>query len=111
MAPEAAKYAAEARDIADALGRVRFTDIAPRDEEAEAHALEHLAMTGEDLDENEEIKEKRAMEQLEDLMGGVSTGAAAAGASERRPTPDDVAALSARLDAISSAVGIVLQRS
>ncbi|KZV73669.1 hypothetical protein PENSPDRAFT_602493 [Peniophora sp. CONT] len=105
--PEAAQYAAEARELADAFGRVRFTDIAPRDEEAEAHALEHIAMTGEDLDESEEIREKRAMEQLEDLMGGVSTGAAIASKGEKRPTPDDVAALSARLDALSAAIGII----
>lgn len=111
--PEAVRNAAEARELADMLGRVRFTDIAPRDQEAEAHALEHLAMTGEDVDENEEIREKRAMEQLEDLMSGVSASVANPGQREKRPTPEDVATLAARLDALSAAAGIVLdpQRS
>lgn len=73
-------------------------------------------MTGEDLDDNEEIREKRAMEQLEDLMGGVSTGVTGTtGTSkgEKRPTPGEVAALSARLDVLGAAVGVVLdpQRS
>ncbi|VDB95749.1 unnamed protein product [Peniophora sp. CBMAI 1063] len=91
--PDASKCATEAQDIATALSQIRFADIAPRDEEAEAHALEHLAMTGEDLDENEEIRDRRAMEQLEDLMGGVSTSTTSAVQGEKRPTPDDVAAL------------------
>ncbi|KAF7297305.1 Yae1-N domain-containing protein [Mycena indigotica] len=39
---------AEAREISASLADVRFSDIAPRDLEAEAHAREHLALDNDD---------------------------------------------------------------
>ncbi|KAF7968652.1 hypothetical protein HWV62_9787 [Athelia sp. TMB] len=58
----------EAREISSLLSNIRFTDIAPRDLEAEEHARQHLDNDGDALDENEELEAKRKMEQLEDML-------------------------------------------
>ncbi|KIM78529.1 hypothetical protein PILCRDRAFT_98408 [Piloderma croceum F 1598] len=58
----------EARDIASLLANIRFTDIAPRDLEAEEHARQHLEADDNTLDMNEEVEEKRRMEELEDIQ-------------------------------------------
>ncbi|EEB93318.1 hypothetical protein MPER_08043 [Moniliophthora perniciosa FA553] len=65
--PEDDPTVLEARTIASQLSNIRFSDIAPRDLEAEAHAREHLETDGEDMDENEEVADKRKMEGLEDM--------------------------------------------
>ncbi|KZT28873.1 hypothetical protein NEOLEDRAFT_1145623 [Neolentinus lepideus HHB14362 ss-1] len=68
----------EARDISAQLANVRFSDIAPRDEEAEQHAREHLAEEedeiGMEMQGGEEAAERRRMERLEDMMGGQADG-------------------------------------
>jgi hypothetical protein len=86
----------EARVIVTALAGVRFADIVPPDEEAEAHAREH------GLDEK--IKERRDGEQLEDMLGAMSTGEAKVVA--KRPTMEDVRQLEERLDALCKTAGI-----
>ncbi|TFK91954.1 hypothetical protein K466DRAFT_481629 [Polyporus arcularius HHB13444] len=116
----------EVRDIAAALANVRFSDIAPPDLEAIAHAREHLETSNAmDKDEdaadltdpaklNEEIKDKRDMESLEDLMaqmgapGTTSTGAAPA---QTRPTANDVTQMKQRLMGIAQGLGLALQWS
>ncbi|KAI0315889.1 hypothetical protein OF83DRAFT_1164597 [Amylostereum chailletii] len=79
---------------------------------AEAHAREHLEMTGEDIDDNEDIAERRRVEQLEDMMNQLSAGAGGP-SGVKRPTIEDVRTLKTRLDALCAAVGIVIdpQRS
>ncbi|KAI0647982.1 hypothetical protein C8Q79DRAFT_925015 [Trametes meyenii] len=111
---------AEVREIATQLASVRFSDIAPPDLEALAHAKEHLesAMNqdddAEDLSDpanlNEEIKEKREIEGLEDLMAqmNASSGGSAAPA---RPKAEDVARLKERLLNIAGGLGLSLQWS
>ena len=55
---------------------------------------------------NEELQQKRDMESLEDMMSGMSATGAEAKQAQRRPTLEDVAKLSARLQALSSTLGI-----
>ncbi len=115
----------EVRDIAAALANVRFSDIAPPDLEAIAHAREHLESSNSmDADEdaadltdpaklNEEIKDKRDVESLEDLMAqmgapGTTSGAAPA---PTRPTANDVARIKERLMGIAQGLGLALQWS
>ncbi|KAI0632195.1 hypothetical protein C8Q77DRAFT_1158859 [Trametes polyzona] len=113
----------EVRDIATQLANVRFSDIAPPDMEALAHAKEHLDAT---MDEerredeadladpatsNEEIKEKRDMEGLEDLLAQMNAGGAGSSVQAPRPKAEDVARLKERLLAIAQGLGLSLQWS
>ena len=117
---DAAALADELREIAAALANVRFSDIAPPDLEAIAHAREHLESSNvmdqdddaADLTDpaklNEEIKDKRDIESLEDLMAQMGSSNAAAPA---RPTADDVARLKERILGVASRLGLALQWS
>ncbi|KAI0071098.1 hypothetical protein K474DRAFT_672258 [Panus rudis PR-1116 ss-1] len=106
----------EARDIAAHLSEIRFSDIAPPDLEAEQHAREHLEATAAttknredldlDVDMNEELKERRDLESLEDMMKGLGASANSSSEKDRRPTPDDVARLADRLKTLSATLGI-----
>lgn len=95
----------EARDIAAQLSKVRFSDIAPPDLEAEAHAREHLASEDDaaEVDVPEEVVEKQKMERLEDMLEGMS--ASSDGTRIARPTVDDVRILKERLYALCSSIG------
>ncbi|KAI0062935.1 hypothetical protein BV25DRAFT_1884607 [Artomyces pyxidatus] len=98
----------EARALVNALAPVRFSDIAPRDLEAEQHAKEHLAADGDDdddaMDENEELAEKRRTEQLEDMMRRLDAGSGREG--ESRMGVEGVREVRARLEALCVAVGV-----
>lgn len=111
---------AETRDIAAQLANVRFSDIVPPDLEALAHAREHLDAKmseaeadkdsdGEDLADpaslNEELKGKREMEGLEDLMAQMTAGGGSA-AAQARPKAADIAQLKGRLLAVAEASGL-----
>lgn len=93
---------AEVREIASQLGDFRLSDIAPPDLEAERHAREHLDTYGggdEDDDEmelNDELKEKMAVETLEDLMVQMSAGDSTTEAV-KRPNAEDMHRLKSRL--------------
>ncbi|KAM6493072.1 hypothetical protein JOM56_011206 [Amanita muscaria] len=95
----------EARDIAAQLSKVRFSDIAPPDLEAEAHAREHLASEDDaaEVDVPEEVVEKQKMERLEDMLERMS--ASSDGTRIARPTVDDVRILKERLYALCSSIG------
>ncbi|KAK7029844.1 hypothetical protein R3P38DRAFT_2931735 [Favolaschia claudopus] len=109
--PEKDALLSEARDIAAGLAVVRYTDVVPRDLEAEAHAREHL-QEDDPMDENEELSEKRKMEGLEDMLSRLTAGAPIADAAQRsRPTMDDVRLLEGRLHALSARLGIHVDRS
>lgn len=100
----------EAHNISSILLSVRFSDIAPRDLEAEQHAREHLRSDDSGLAENEELVQKRDMEGLEDMLARLTGGvASAAGASPQgRPTKEDVAKLKQRLQALGVKLGLAL---
>ena len=59
---------------------------------------------------NEEIKEKRDMEGLEDLMAQMNAGGSGS-AVQTRPKAEDVARLKERLLAIAQSLGMSLQWS
>ncbi|KAI0657354.1 hypothetical protein C8Q70DRAFT_919729 [Cubamyces menziesii] len=123
-APSPDSTLSEVREIAKQLAEVRFSDIAPPDLEALAHAKEHLggAAMDADADEdaadltdpaklNEEIKEKRDMEGLEDLMAQMNADGGSGSAVQTRPKAEDVARLKERLLAIAQSLGMSLQWS
>lgn len=95
----------EARNICSQLSRIRFTDIMPPDIEAARH---HYS----DQDVNEEIKGKRDIEDLEDMLermnAGITSmqGCAVTTAANTRPSLEDVQALRARLKALADATGL-----
>ncbi|KAJ7468626.1 hypothetical protein FB451DRAFT_1368909 [Mycena latifolia] len=91
----------EARAIAAALAVVRFTDVVPRDLEAEEHARQHLSDSEDTgMDENEELNEKRKMEGLEDMLSRLTAGAPNSDTDKTRPTIDDVRILESRLQVL-----------
>jgi len=98
----------EARYIAKRLSEVRFSDIVPRDLEAEQHAREHLEIFGDEVDENEELAERRRVEQLEDMMSQLTAGDVAGRVEGRgsRPDMEEVRRLKQRLEALWIAVGL-----
>ncbi|KAJ7482258.1 hypothetical protein B0H11DRAFT_1724055 [Mycena galericulata] len=105
---------AEARAIATDLAFVRFTNVVPRDIEAEEHARQHLADEDDDLgmDENEELSEKRKMEGLEDMLSRLTAGATNSEMADKtRPTMDDVCVLGSRLLALNVQLGLEVNRS
>ena len=119
--PQPAEILAEAlkeiRAISTQLSDIRFTDVVPRDLEAEAHAREHLAdgevdLPVNELDENgmvqdEETMEKKKMEQLEDMMSSFGTNPAP-GSNLPRPGPEDVKAIRVRLLNVGRILGLEL---
>ncbi|KAJ3869360.1 hypothetical protein EV359DRAFT_76770 [Lentinula novae-zelandiae] len=102
----------EARSIAFQLSKIHFSEIAPRDLEAEAHAREHSEMDEEDagMEESEELAEKRQMEGLEDMLkrlnsGGVDTHPAD---QYQKFTLEDVQVLRQRIISLCTMIGIRL---
>ncbi|KAF4565569.1 hypothetical protein EYR40_002364 [Pleurotus pulmonarius] len=93
-----------ARHIASSLSKVRFTDIAPRDLEAEEHAREHLDAEGIDMEQNPELEDKRTMEGLEDLLSSMSTSGRLIQAGPKRPTIEDVRLLKEQLQTLARQV-------
>jgi hypothetical protein len=94
----------EAREISAQLGNVRFSDIEPRDLEAEQHAREHLEMEPEEI-LGEEFGERRKMEGMEDMLARLSTGGGN-GQAQGRPTREDVQRLKVRLEALVGQLGL-----
>ncbi|KAH9942909.1 hypothetical protein B0H21DRAFT_793094 [Amylocystis lapponica] len=103
----------EARDIASQLGRVRFSDIAPPDLEAERHAHEHLDVDddGVDPEPSEDMRERRQMEKLEDMITQMNAGTSMIGDARTRPSASDVRHLKGRLMALCNGLGMTLQWS
>jgi Essential protein Yae1, N terminal len=105
--PDRVSLLSEVQDIQSQLSIIRFSDIVPRDLEAEQHAKEHLlAEDGdEDLIENEELIQKRKMEHLEDMMSSINTGGSHA-QPQQRLDPDDVRSLRERLFALGRHINL-----
>jgi hypothetical protein len=100
----------EARAISLALSDVRFSDVAPPDPQAEEHAREHLK-SAEDVVTSEELREKRDMESLEDMMNRMGAGQVSTEDKRGRPTMEDVQKLEGRLVQLAQAVGLSLPSS
>lgn len=103
--PEEHSLAKEARDVVSQLSSIRFTDIAPRDLEAEEHARQHLEDDDAGLDVNEELAEKRKMEGLEDMLARLTAGSTQSN-GQRNLSMDDVTLLKGRLDNLALALGL-----
>lgn len=97
----------EARTLSAELSRIRFSDIAPPDLQAEEHARAHREDVNADVVVAEELQEKRALESLEDMMNRMGAGPAQ---KAGRPTMEDVARLEAHLQALAQTLGLVLPR-
>jgi len=95
----------EAREIAAQLGNVRFSDIEPRDLEAEQHAREHLEMDPEEM-LGEEVGERRRMQGVEDMLVRLSVGEGVHEQAQGRPTQEDVQKLKVRLGALGAQLGL-----
>ncbi|PPQ70544.1 hypothetical protein CVT26_013131 [Gymnopilus dilepis] len=102
----------EAQSIASQLSRVRFSDIVPRDLEAEQHAREHLEDKGRDddgVDENEDSAQRREMEGIEDMLANLGASSSGVnGTKNGRPTVDDVHNLRDRLAVLTEHLGLNL---
>jgi hypothetical protein len=99
----------EARDIAVHLSNVRFSDIVPRDLDAEEHARQHLLSDTKDIVTNEELVERRNMEGLEDMLTRLTPGTSEEKVGKGqggRPTIDDVKRLKERLETLCRGVGL-----
>jgi hypothetical protein len=102
---------AEAQEISSQFSRVRFSDIMPRDLEAEEHAREHLEAEGIELDMNEEIADKRDLEGLEDMLANLSANNGKSKGKNARPTVDDVRALKGRLSLLTNRLDLGIEWS
>ncbi|KII90576.1 hypothetical protein PLICRDRAFT_106317 [Plicaturopsis crispa FD-325 SS-3] len=87
----AAEQVAEARSIGAALSAVRFSDIAPRDREAEAHAREHL--------ETDDGEPDDARVGAADLLAEID---------ESKPRDEDLKKLKERLEVLCRGIGLDL---
>jgi hypothetical protein len=99
----------EAREIAAQLGNVRFSDIEPRDLEAEQHAREHLDMEPEEILGEEVMERRRRREGMEDMFARLGAGmdtTTSNGQAQRRPTWEDVQRLKVRLEALCVQLGL-----
>ncbi|KAJ3711844.1 hypothetical protein DFJ43DRAFT_86769 [Lentinula guzmanii] len=96
----------EARSIASQLSNIRFSEIAPRDLEAEAHTREHLEMDEDDtgIQENDEFLHKRRMEGLEDMLAELSSGVSSHSSEQHKPTLEDVHMLKQRTLSLCTAM-------
>ncbi|KAG6841800.1 hypothetical protein C0991_006684 [Blastosporella zonata] len=94
----------EARAIAAQLGHIRYSDIEPRDLEAEQHAREHLEAEGQEMEVHEDIEKRKKMETVEDMLAGLSAGGDTT--TPGRPTMEDVVKLRARLQALTLRLGL-----
>ncbi|TFK36512.1 hypothetical protein BDQ12DRAFT_686541 [Crucibulum laeve] len=108
---ETESMAIEARDIAAKLSDIRFSDISPRDLEAEEHARQHLEDDEHGMDVNEEIAEKREVEGLEDMLAKLTAGTSMGAHETGRPTEDDVRVLKGRLENLVQRMGITVNWS
>lgn len=106
LATQNSSHLDEARSISSSLNEIRFSDIAPRDLEAEEHARQHLEAEAESVDVPEEIDDKRKMEGLEDMLSRLSSGTLSSVTEQARPTVEDVQRLKDRLAKLVQKTGL-----
>lgn len=86
----------EARALASVLVKIRLSDIAPRDLEAEEHAKQHLQDDDPEF-ENEELAEQQKMEKLEDMLAQLTATTEDGQSDVQRPTLAEYEAVKLRL--------------
>ncbi|KAG5653133.1 hypothetical protein H0H81_002125 [Sphagnurus paluster] len=97
----------EAREIVAGLVNIRYSDIEPRDLEAEQHAREHLEAEGQEMEVNEELEKKKNLEGVEDMLARMSAGENLD--TPARPTLADVVRLKGQLQALASCLGLGIE--
>ena len=93
---------AEAQEISSQLSKIRFSDIMPRDLEAEEHARQHLE--GVEIDVHEKIVATRDIEGIEDMLANLAAGTNFTGTT--RPSVNDVRILKDRLKVLSDRLNL-----
>ncbi|KAG1797782.1 uncharacterized protein HD556DRAFT_1355301 [Suillus plorans] len=94
-----------ARQISSSLAGIRFSDIAPVDQEAEQHAREHLDANDDLIEQSEELLQKREMEGLEDMLQRLTAGATSR-PLQGRPTREDVIRLKEGILTLGAQLGL-----
>ena len=94
---------AEAQEISSQLSKIRFSDIMPRDLEAEEHARQHLE-EGDEIKVHEKIAATRDIEGIEDMLANLAAGTNFTGTT--RPSVDDVHILKDRLKILSDRLNL-----
>ena len=95
---------ADAQEISSQLSRIRFSDIMPRDVEAEEHARQHLEEEGVGIDVHEKIAATRDMEGIEDMLSNLAAGTNIT--STTRPSVNDVRIVKDRLKVLSDRLNL-----
>jgi len=101
----------DAQEISSQLSNIRFSDIMPRDLEAEEHARQHLEEEGVEIDVHEKIAAKRDMEGIEDMLANLTAGMNPTGTATTRPSVDDVRILKDRLKVLSDRLNLQIDWS
>ena len=86
------------------FSKTRFSDIVPRDLEAEEHARHHL---GVEIDVHQKIAAKRDIEGIEDMLANIATGTKPAGTAP--PSVEDVCILKDRLKVPSDRLNLQIE--
>jgi len=99
----------DAQEISSQLSKIRFSDIIPRDLEAEEHARQHLQEDGVEIDIHEKIAAQRDIEGIGDMLANLTAGTNPRGTT--RPSVDDVRILKDRLKVLSDRLRLQIQWS
>ena len=94
---------AEAQEVSSQLSKIRFSDIMPRDLEAEEHARQHLE-EGDEIEVHEKIAATRDIEGIEDMLANLAAGTNFTGTT--RLSVDDVHILKDRLKILSDRLNL-----
>jgi hypothetical protein len=95
----------QVRDLVRRLGRLKLSEIAGRDEEAELHAIEH----GEEIVVPMQVQEKRDLESLEqsmEFLGNNTAGSQLSGQSSRKDGKEELEACRIQLRQILENLGL-----
>jgi hypothetical protein len=106
---ESAQLEVDALEISSQLSKIRFSDIMPRDLEAEEHARQHLEEEGVEIDVHEKIAAKRDIEGIEDMLANLTAGTNPIGTA--RPSVGDVRILKDRLKVLSDRLSLQIEWS
>ena len=100
----------DAQEISSELSKIRFSDIMPRDLEAEEHARQHLGEEGVEIDVHEKIAARQDIEGIEDMLANLTAGTNLA-TGTARPSVDDVRILKDRIKVLSDRLNLQIDWS
>lgn len=109
--PDQELLANEVRQVTSLLADIRFTDITPRDVEAEEHAQEHAWVNGNQSEMSEEVAAGTRIGGPEDVLSTIAAEASSGEIQRGRPTIDDVRQLKMRLEHLIQRLGLNINLS